>query len=89
VETGNIRSREILDPTVLICFDVTLGHSLEQPFGVPFGVPSDDFWMIFSPLVTDQDTSTVWGGVHLPTKVSVAIKIEVKSAEAPGLHRGF
>jgi hypothetical protein len=45
--------------------------------------------MIFSPLVTDQDTSTVWGGVHLPTKVSVAIKIEVKSAEAPGLHRGF
>eukprot|EP00435_Cladocopium_sp_Y103_P045672 s349_g13.t1 len=30
----------------------------------------------------DGDTSTVWGGVHLPTKVSVAIKIEVKSAEA-------
>ena len=29
-----------------------------------------------------QDTSTVWGGVHLPTKVSVAIKIEVKSDEA-------
>lgn len=29
----------------------------------------------------DGDTSTVWGGVHLPTKVSVAIKIEVKSAE--------
>eukprot|EP00434_Breviolum_minutum_P043110 symbB.v1.2.038404.t1/scaffold5962.1/size22111/1 len=29
----------------------------------------------------EGDTSTVWGGVHLPTKVSVAIKIEVKSDE--------